>query len=463
MPPYSGGIRTSMKFEADALAKTGWSTASFGPGNPVSPPKAEPIRVYDYPVGSNLSYTPRSAEPFGFAQLRAFANVELVRLAIETRKDQIEGLGWKIRSRDEKRPKSGHEERIAKAEALIRRPDGRTDFATWLRAVLEDLFVMDAPAIERRRSLGGELIGLDYVDGATIKVLIDDRGRTPLAPLPAYQQVIKGRVWADLTTDDLIYRPRNVRTNHVYGYGPVEQIVVTINTILQRQSRQLAWFTEGNTPPGLLNAPDGWTPDQIKQYQEWFDAIVNGPAARSKLVWGPSGAKYSPFKDPPLKDDFDEWLARIVCFAFSLPPTAFIKQMNRSTADSDAERSLNEGLTPTKNWVKRLLDGVIQDDLGFADLEFDWVESKDVDVKVQAEIDDLALRNGSKTIDEVRDARGEQPLPNRLGAQPLIYTKDGAIPLEVALARAAEPTDQPKEGEPAATQPDDPVDDVETA
>lgn len=63
MPPYSGGIRTSMKFEADALAKTGWSTASFGPGNPVSPPKAEPIRVYDYPVGSNLSYTPRSAEP----------------------------------------------------------------------------------------------------------------------------------------------------------------------------------------------------------------------------------------------------------------------------------------------------------------------------------------------------------------------------------------------------------------
>jgi len=25
----------------------------------------------------------------------------------------------------------------------------------------------------------------------------------------------------------------------------------------------------------------------------------------------------------PLKDDFDEWLARVVCFAFSVPPTAF--------------------------------------------------------------------------------------------------------------------------------------------
>ena len=458
MAPYRGGIRTSMRVEADALATRGWSAASFGPGSPLVPPVAEPVRVFDYPTGANLSYQPRSAEPFGFAQLRAFANVELVRLAIETRKDQVEALGWRIRSRDEKKPKPGHEERIAKAEALLRRPDGRTDFATFTRAVLEDLFVLDAPAIERRRSLGGDLIALDYVDGATIKVLIDDRGRTPLAPLPAYQQVIKGRIWANLSTEDLIYRPRNVRTNHVYGYGPVEQIIVTINTILQRQSRQLAWFTEGNTPPGLLNAPDGWTPDQIKQYQEWFDAIVNGPAARSKLVWGPSGAKYSPFKDPPLKDEFDEWLARIVCYAFNLPPTPFIKQMNRSTADNDAERSLEEGLTPTKNWLKRLLDGVIQDDMGFGDLEFDWVETKDVDPKVQAEIDDLNLRNGSRSIDEVRDGRGEQPLPDGLGSKPLIYTKDGVIPLEVAITRANENDESEGAGD---NTPVDPVDDVE--
>ena len=100
MPPYSGGIRTSMRVEADSMAMRGWSAASFGPGSPLVPPQPEPVRVYDYATGSNLSYQPRSAEPFGFALLRAFANVELVRLAIETRKDQIEGLGWKIRSRD---------------------------------------------------------------------------------------------------------------------------------------------------------------------------------------------------------------------------------------------------------------------------------------------------------------------------------------------------------------------------
>ena len=45
-----------------------------------------------------------------------------------------------------------------------------------------------------------------------------------------------------------------------------------------------------------------------------------------RLVWGPSGARYQAFKEAPYKDDFDEWLARIVCYAFSLPPTAFIRQ-----------------------------------------------------------------------------------------------------------------------------------------
>ena len=30
-------------------------------------------------------------------------------------------------------------------------------------------------------------------------------------------------------------------------------------------------------------------------------------------------------KQAELKNDFDEWLARKICFAFSLPPTAFVR------------------------------------------------------------------------------------------------------------------------------------------
>lgn len=115
--------------------------------------------------------------------------------------------------------------RIAKVEERLRRPDGVTPFATWLRLLLEDLLALDAPAIERRRNLGGDVIGYDVVDGSTIKALVDQTGRRPVPPDPAYQQVIKGVPWADLTTDDLIYCPRNPRPGHLYGLGPVEQIM----------------------------------------------------------------------------------------------------------------------------------------------------------------------------------------------------------------------------------------------
>jgi hypothetical protein len=430
MPP-SGGTRTSLSVQARFVSQGFGSGGPFSAGTPLVPPDPQPTRVFDFAVGSNLTYTPRATEALGFPALRSFANVEIVRLAIETRKNQMKRLRWRVRSRDERKPEPGADARIKAATALLQKPDGKKPFRQWFRLLLEDLLVLDAPAVERRWTVGGQLVGLDVVPGDTIKPLVDDTGRTPAYPDPCYQQVIKGRIWSNLTERDLIYVPANPRSNHLYGFGPVEQVIVTAFTAMQRQSRQLAWFTDGNAPPGMINAPEGWTPDQIKQYQEWFDAKLRGRTdERSSLIWGPANAKYSPFKDPPLKDDFDEWLARIVCYAFDLAPTPFIRQMNRSTADSDADRALEEGREPLMLWGKDLFDGVIQDDLGFADLEFDWDVPRDIDPKVQAEIEDRALRNGSRTIDEVRDARGEDPLPEGLGAKPLIYTAKGAMLLE---------------------------------
>jgi hypothetical protein len=112
-----------------------------------------------------------------------------------------------------------------------------------------------------------------------------------------------------------LYLPPNPRPHKAYGFGAVEQIVMTGNIALRHQVMQLQHFTEGNVPPGLLNAPDGWSAEQIRQFQEWFDGVLAGnTGGRSRLMWGPSGTKYEPFKEAPYKDEFDEWLARIVCY-----------------------------------------------------------------------------------------------------------------------------------------------------
>ena len=67
----------------------------FSPGYPLVPPEREQVRLWDYPVGYNTIYTPRSYEAIGFDELRALAEShDITRLAIETRKDQIEKLDW---------------------------------------------------------------------------------------------------------------------------------------------------------------------------------------------------------------------------------------------------------------------------------------------------------------------------------------------------------------------------------
>ncbi len=244
----------------------------FSPGDPLAPPEPELVRQWNFPVGYNSIYTPRSYEAIGFHELRALAeNHDITRLAIETRKDQIEKLDWVIRPRKEKEPSADAHSRIDRVTEFWCKPDGEQPFNTWLRAALEDLLVLDAPTFEVRRNRGGGIIGLDIVDGSTIKVLIDETGRRPKPPLPAYEQVIHGRPWRLLTSDQLLYLPRNKRSHKAYGFGPCEQIVMTINIGLRRQVMQLQHFTEGNVPPGLLNAPEGWNAEQIRQFQEWFE------------------------------------------------------------------------------------------------------------------------------------------------------------------------------------------------
>jgi hypothetical protein len=71
----------------------------------------------------------------------------------------------------------------------------------------------------------------------------------------------------------------------------------------------------------------------------------------------------------------------VICYAFSLPPTAFTKQVNRNTAETAQEAALEEGLAPLMGWAKRLIDGIIQRRMGHKDPEFAWSDVNPVDPK----------------------------------------------------------------------------------
>lgn len=395
--------------------RSGW----FGPGQPMNPSAPAELvagRRNDFPANWNMSMRPRAYEPIGFAELRAMADgYDLLRLAIETRKDQIARLRFNIVPIDEavrKKMTPEMRERAKRIEDLLRRPDRDKFWSTWIRDLLEDLLVIDAPSIHMRRTVGGDIYSLDQIDGGTIKRVIDEFGRTPEPPYAAYQQILHGLPAVNYSRRDLMYKPRNMRVHKFYGYSPVEQVVMTVNIALRRQMWQLAYFTDGNIPDSLIGVPSTWTPDQIRQFQDWFDSILQGDTRRRRgglFVPGEVAKSYVPTKEAEIFGAAEEWMARVICYCFGLSHQALVKQMNRAAAESAREEAIQDGMAPIMNWIKELIDSFLIDEMDETELEFVWTDDKELDPKTQSEILTAYVSKGIISRNSAREQLGEDP------------------------------------------------------
>lgn len=388
---------------------TGW----FGPGTPSQPlAQAEALgRLLDYPSGYNFQQRPRAGEAVEFAHLRGLADgCDVLRLVIETRKDQVEALDWDVKARA---GASVDDATLDAVRSFLLQPSSELDWSGWVRAVMEDLLVLDAVAIYPRPNLGGGLYSLDVLDAANIRRVIDDGGRTPLPPSPAYIQQLKGVPAASYTSEELVYFMRNPRSHKLYGYSPVEQIILHVNMAIRKAISQLEYYTAGNIPESLAGVPDTWTVEQIKEFQSYWDLLIEGNTAqRRKMKFVPiDPGKIKETRQVDLKDMFDEWLARVACYAFSVSPSPFIKDQNRATAQTVGEQARSEGLVPLARFLKRRMDLLIARHLRQPGIEFHWDLTESINTQTQANVDSLYVAMKVLTPDELRrDRFGKEPL-----------------------------------------------------
>lgn len=426
--PRRAGKATPIPEATLANAQAGGATSAvmsrddwFGPGLPpfVVAPDGVKGRQFAYTPGFNLAYEQKSRESvsgLSFDQLRNLAeNYGLLRTVIETRKDQLSKLEWTIRPKVKKGEKASEADKAdaAVVEEFLQFPDLEHDFETWARMLDEDLFVIDQPAVLPIWTLGGAPYALEIIDGGTITRILGEDGRTPLMG-PAYEQILYGVPGARYTRDELYLAPRNPRSWKAFGLSPVEQIALTINIALRREIHLLQFYTEGNIPEMLIGTPSTWGSDQVRQFQEWFDSVLEGNTAERRHVkFIPGGMDPFPTKAAALTDGADEWLARIVCYAFSVAPGAFVKQQNRATAESAHDQAIEEGLLPLMGWRRRLMNRILRDFFKKPRLEFAFQDEKQVDTLEQAKTDQIYISAGVKTENEVRERLGLDALPEK--------------------------------------------------
>lgn len=403
-PGLIARVVQGVKYAVTGVGPLNW----FGPQQPLTPQAQDAAegRAFDYPVGYNLRIQPRSGEPVGFETLRALADgYDLLRLVIETRKDQVEAFDWEIVPYEKDASADSMKDEIKRVTEFLQSPDKEHDWPQWLRMQVEDMIVVDAIAVYPRQNRGGDLYALELIDPGTLKRVIDDTGRTPLPPSPAYQQVLKGIPAVDYSADQLVYTMRNPRTNRIYGYSIVEQVMMTVNIAIRRQLSQLDAYTQGNIPEALAQVPDTWTMKQIAEFQTWWDSVLEGNnKERRKMKFLPSLDNIVFPKEMVLKDQYDEWLARIICFAFSISPSALMQQVNRASGEQMADTAKEEGLMPLLKFLEGHMTRLVRKYLQAPGLRFKFKVVNKVDPVAQATIHEKYVGMEVMTPDEVREA-----------------------------------------------------------
>jgi hypothetical protein len=118
---------------------------------------------------------------------------------------------------------------------------------------------------------------------------------------------------------------------------------------------------------------------------------------------------------------------RIVCYAFGLSPQQFVSVMNRATAETSVEQAAAEGLVPILGYLADTINFIVTRHFGFSDIEFVWEQDRTLNPLEQAKIDDIYVRAGVLSIDEVRESLGKHPI----GASNAVITTRGVFPLEI--------------------------------
>jgi Phage portal protein len=346
------------------------------------------------------------------ANLRRFAETPIARKAINTIKDRVAGMAWTIK------PRKGRDlaalpqgaERIRILTENFDAPNPDDSFRSLAEQVLEDIIVggFGAIEVEATEDTAHPLL-LWPVDGATIRMKADWDGQPSS---PRYAQVTgkfgpEGQI--ALNDDELVYIRLNPRTHTPFGLGRLEVAFETINEFLgaHRYAARLA----SNSVVQYALWLQGLDPTQHERLIRWWQDDIEGTGRVPILSVEnkPAVLRFAGGTDSDLRLDWQQFLLRVIADAFDLPPMflGLEHDVNRSTAGQVSGDAFQTAIVPTARlFAEHLTRDVIAKKLGWADLEFVFTDLDATNQLEQAQLQEILLRNGVLTVNEVRQMRG---------------------------------------------------------
>jgi len=336
----------------------------------------------------------------------------------------------------------------------------RDNFANFMAKLVRDSLTMDSMAIEtewkRDKKLG--LDGLYAVDGATIRLCAEEgyHGEDEIFAL----QVVQGQIRSVYTYDDLVYVPRNPRTDVIaggYGLAETELLIRVVTGFLNAFTYNTKFFDSNAIPKGVLNLHGNYSDDDITAFKRYWNGMVKGvnnawtlPVMVSKDQ--ESAAKFESIGTEVNELMFGKWmtfLASIICAIYGIAPdeinfesfTTGTSSLSGSDTEEKIANSKDKGLRPLLSYLEGTLsEYVIGEFSDKYELQFTGLDEEDEKQvferkKLIMSVNEMRAEDGMKKAD---GKWGDAPLnPSLVGVwqqeampQQEDYGQPGAAPGE---------------------------------
>jgi hypothetical protein len=309
----------------------------------------------------------------------------------------------------------------------------RDSFAQFVAKAARDTLTLDSVGIEtewkRNKALGMD--GFYAVDGGTIRLCTEQgyEGDDEIFAL----QVVQGRISTAYTYDDLIYEPRNPRTDvRVCGYGlsETELLIRVVTGFLNAMTYNIKGFDNNAIPKGMLHLTGNYTEADLNAFKRYWNSMVKGVNNAWALPVMVSKDQESKAAFERFGVDYDEmyfakwmtFLTSIICAIYGMSPSeinfdSFTGGSTSALSGSDTGEKLaaskDSGLRPLLAYFENLFTDYIVGD--FSDkYVFRWtgLDPEDADKKFE-------MRKLIETVDEARAEEGKEPIGGLLGGAPL--------------------------------------------
>ncbi len=467
----------------DAIHRTslekGWRT-ELPQGPPVHPLRS--LQLDPFSLVAAMGYKDRRFSLSYDVLKRITRQLTVVAAILQRRVSQVaafsapyrltKSLGFEIKHRDPEHQTTRSEKLFIKEfEHFIARcgkPDATReitkgawdDFDTFLRKLVRDSLTFDQATFEIVPDRAGRPCAFMAVDASTIRIAVTEEdlagvgaGDVPLEtarraienPLigpygrsrhiapPAridYVQVFQGQIVNTYAKEELAFCIRNPRTDlyaNGYGFSELEQLVLTVTSILWAEEYNRNFFRNGSIPKGILNfRSDTPDPESLEAFKTYWTAQMTGVQNAWRLpMFQSEGLEYINLQQSNRDMEFTQWveyLLKLATALYGMDPSEINFDIARGSSsqplfESPSEHRLSDskenGLRPLLRFIARMINRHILHPID-DHFHFDFVGLDELSEpeKMQMRTQEITTY---KMVDEVRAEADLPALPDGSG------------------------------------------------